>query len=405
MKHPSRRDYYPRVYEGVQRRKDYERIADAVARSGGEILWSSPTDVAPWYLAVQAPDGTIHGVVAYVFFANAKKTKNRPTDEHRTQLRYGDINDPKWRAKRHGVAFDPTGVDLTLVVAVHPEADLLITLDPLLYDPLPIGISIFFKDEHVDAARKSGWHVWERDNVSGVRRTQPRSAIGVETLVACSPNRFFDLVRLEREAQALALDSPLRFQAAERIGKLRAQSRQSSAPRTQPIALVGLEAEYDLAAQELLEIIQERSRLAMAVRGGVAEHHAGKALRADRAVSKATIGHQEGPPDYFVKLKKGGSLTVEVKNAARDTYKDGTPKVEVQKTRASKGDPLSRLYKPEAFDVLAACMYGPHRKWEFRYQLSSELTPHPKHLDRIAPMQRIDGAWASSLGALLRRAS
>ena len=41
---------------------------------------------------------------------------------------------------------------------------------------LPIGISIFFKDAEIKAAGRTGWHVWERDNLSGVRRPSPRTA-------------------------------------------------------------------------------------------------------------------------------------------------------------------------------------------------------------------------------------
>lgn len=139
----------------------------------------------------------------------------------------------------------------------------------------------------------------------------------------------------------------------------------------------------------------------MAVRGGVAEHHAGRALRDDPAVRDALVGHQEGPPDYWVTLSDGTEVSVEVKNASPKTYADGTPKVEVQKTRASRGDPLSRLYRPDAFDVLAACMAGPSGRWTFKYRRSNRLTPHPRHSDRIAPLQRIDGGWHDSLGDAL----
>jgi hypothetical protein len=90
-------------------------------------------------------------------------------------------------------------------------------------------------------------------------------------------------------------------------------------------------------------------------------------------------------------------VTVECKNASPETYADGTPKVEVQKTRASQGDPTSRFYTTESFDVVAACMYGPTGAWTFRFRRSADLTEHASHPGRIAPLQRITEEWASSL--------
>jgi hypothetical protein len=387
--HPSKRGYV-RTYAGVRRRESHAFVERAVQRSGGVVLWSSGAETAPLFLAVEDGDGQRHGVMAYVFTANRRVTRNRPSDEQRMQIRYGDINDPAWRAQQHPVGVDPTGVDVTLVLGAHEEADLLVALDPLRYNPLPIGISVFWKDDDAAEAQRTSWHVWERDNLSGARRPSPRTELGVETLVAFAPERLLDFTAFEREAQALGLDPALRFRAAQRAGAA------AGALPTAPSAHV-LEAEYGLPASEILAIIDERSRLAMAVRGGVAEHHAGRVLRNDLAVASAAVGHQEGPPDYFVVMRDGGKVRVEVKNASPKLYADGTPKVEVQKTRASRGDPLSRLYTPDAFDVLAACMWAPTGDWTFKWQRSTALTPHPDHPNRIKPIQRITGDWADSL--------
>ena len=395
MSHPSARTYV-RTYEGVRRREHHELLEAAVVRSGGRVLYSSGPDVAPLFLAVEDAGGARHGVMAYVFWANRKVTVNRPGDEHRLQIRYGDVNSPAWRAQHHPVGFDPTGLETTLVLGVDAENDLIVALDPLLYDPFPLGISVYWKDAEAMKARTSGWYVFERDNLSGIRRTERRAGPGLETVVMLAPERLFDLLRLERQAQALRLDPALRFRAAERIGAGHAAGT--------PIArhdLHQLEDDYELPATEILAIIAERARLAMAVRGGVAEHHAGRALRGDPVVAEAVVAHQEGPPDYWVTLKDGSRVSVEVKNASPRILADGTPKVEVQKTRASRADPLSRLYTPAAFDVLAACMYGPAQEWRFRYRRSALLTPHPKHPDRIAPVQRITPAWAGTLGEAL----
>lgn len=377
---------YARRYERVQRRQHHALLEDAVARSRGRVLFASGPDTAPIFLGVEDDDGQRIGICAYVFLANRRVTRNRPVDEHRLQIRYGDVNSAAWRSQDHPVGFDPLGVDVTLVVGVHPEADLIVGLDPLIYTPLPIGISVFFKDAEIDAARRSGWHVWERDNISGVRRASPRTELGVETLVAFAPDRLLDYVRFERSAQALKLEPPLRFRAA-----VDQSTRKTSS------GIHALEGEFSLSAQEILDIIRERPRLGMAVRGGVAERHLYRLLSADPAVVDLQLGQQEGPPDLFVTLAEVGEVTVECKNASPTTYANGTPKVETQKTRASKGDPKSRYYEPAQFDVVAACMYGPWRQWEFRYIRTSRLARDNAYPDRIAAIQRIDSAWSITL--------
>jgi hypothetical protein len=329
-----------------------------------------------------------------VFLANRRATRNRPQDEHRLQIRYGDVNDASWRAGPHPVGFDPLGVDVTLLLGAHLDADLLIGLDPLVYDPLPIGISVFFRDSEIDEASRTAWHVWERDNISGVVRTTPRTQLGIETIVGFKSERMLDYVRLERDAQALRLDPALRFARADR-----------AATSDGPAALHTLESEFGLTRAEILDIIGERPRLGMAVRGGVAERHLERALESDPDVLAVELGRQEGPPDFVVQLRGGRPhVLIECKNASPKTYADGTPKVETQKTRASRGDPKSRLYEPTQFDVVAACMYGPWRRWEFLYKRSDLLHRDATYADRIAPIQRIDESWAETLvGALARR--
>ena len=90
-------------------------------------------------------------------------------------------------------------------------------------------------------------------------------------------------------------------------------------------------------------------------------------------------------------------MSVECKNASPVTYVDGTPKVETQNTRSSKGDPKSRLYEPTQFDVVGACMYGPSKRWAFRYKRSDQLDRDNTYPDRIAAIQGIDATWSSTL--------
>jgi hypothetical protein len=377
---------YPRFYEHLQKRKNHEFVEGAIARSGGRVLTSTGPSSAPLFLGVETAGGERVALCVYAFTANHRTIKHRPSDEHRLQIRYGDVNDRTWREQDHPVAFDPLGADVTLVLGIHSEADVIIGLDPLIYDPLPLGISIEWKQAHVDAAQAEGWHVWERDNISGNRRASPRTNLGVETLIAFKPERLSDFIRLERDAQSLRLDPALRFRRASTM------SRPGAAA-----GLHALEREFSLPFKDILDLIKERPRLGVAVRGGVAERHLERALTEDERVTRVKLDESDGPPDFVAQLAGGPEVTVECKNAAHDTYADGTAKVETQKTRASKGDPKSRFYEPSDFDVVAACMYGPWGRWEFRYKRSVDLNRHAEHSDRLAPLQRIDDTWAETL--------
>ena len=138
----------------------------------------------------------------------------------------------------------------------------------------------------------------------------------------------------------------------------------------------------------------------MAVRGGVAEHHLQRALRAERAVRDVQAVDRDGG-DFLVTLDDDRDVVVECKNASPKRYSDQAFRVEVQKTRSSKGDPASRFYRRTQFDVIAACLFSPTRRWDYRFQLTSRLRAHDEFADRVAAMQRVDDTWAASLTVLL----
>jgi hypothetical protein len=210
-------------------------------------------------------------------------------------------------------------------------------------------------------------------------------------VIGFRPDRFLDYVRFERKAQTLHLEPPLRFRTAQRAAK---PGRAAD--------VHALEREFGLSRSVILDIIRERPRLGMAVRGGVAERHLERVLTRNPGVTSIELGQQEGPPDFFVRLRgRRKRVSIECKNASSTTYAGGVPKVETQKTRASKGDPKSRLYEPTQFDVVAACLYGPWRRWEFRYKRSDRLQRDQTHPDRIAAIQRIYGTWAKTLAEAL----
>lgn len=364
-------------------------LCDAVAASGGKLLYASSPMRAPVYLGVQGTGDERLGLLCYPFRCTKRVTRNRPSDEHRAQIRYGA--EETWD-EQHWLGRDIAGIDTTMVLGVHIEAGIFIGLDPLLYDPLPMGISIEFKDAEVEATQASGWHVWERPTRVGGRRGRARTAEGLETLVAFAPERLLDYAKLERQASALGLDPPLRQKAASAAAR-----RDSQGESVRHL----LEQEFLLTDAQILDIIAQRSRLRTAVAGGVAEYHLWVQLLDDPAVRAAVPLDQDGPPDVLVTFHNSSKVSIECKNASLQRYADGSAKVEVQKTRASKGDPSSRYYSTEQFDVLAVCVWSDRGKPEFRFKASRDLLPHKEFTGRIAPLQRVDSQWSDSIAGAL----
>jgi hypothetical protein len=376
---------YAASYRTIGRSDIRQYLIHAVERSGGRVLYASPDGRSPLFVGAQTEHDEVLGLMCYAFRCNPPPIKGRSPDEHRVQVRYG--RQESWLVDHH-VGYDVGQVDVTLILGVHPARDMLLGLDPLLYDPLPMGISVEFKDDQVRSIRESSWHVWERENFAGIKRGAPRARDGLETIVGFTPERLLDYARFDRRAVALGLDPPLRFRAAQALAKRTRQARGT---------LHALEREFELSAGEILTLVSERCRLKVAVKGGVAERHLERYLKAVPAVAEADAIDEDGEPDFSVRFRSGRRITIECKNVSPKTYADGIPKVEVQKTRASQGDPAGRLYRPSQFDVVAACMFAVTDRWEFRFCPSRDLTLSQEHPGRVAPLQRVDERWSLQL--------
>jgi len=371
---------YARVYRVSGRSDLHSFLLSAVDVSGGKTLWASPATRAPVYLGIQARDDERIGLLCYPFRCSPEPIKGRAEDEHRLQVRYG--SERSWE-EVHALGMDVAGVDTTIVVGVHLSEGIFIGLDPLVYNPLPMGISVEFKEANVRDAAKHGWTVWERETRPGRRRGRARAVEGIETLVAFQPDRLLDYVRFERYATSLGLDPPLRFKAAEEA---------ATAP-SPGAALHKLEEQFSLSSREILEIITHRHRLEIAVRGGVAEHHLEAYLRTSPGMKLIRQIDEDGRPDFEVTLGSRRLVTIECKNVS-PVRRAGRIKVEVQKTRASKSDPASRFYRLDQFDVVAACLWPITGTWEFRFKATRELVPHSGFPDRVAPIQIVDDTWS-----------
>lgn len=380
------RTYIPKLYPiNATRQRVVDVLEHAVTASGGRVVSCSfPQErVAPIFLGAEGEQGHRYGLLLYPFTTTRRTIKNRVNGEHRFQFRFGDPT--QHRHLPNPLGHDPAGVDVTLVLAVDPERDLLVGLDPLVYAELPIGISGYYRDEHEAAVIKgNGWSAWVKEKV------RPRGETGanwegLESMVGLKPHRFLDYVRFEALATSLGLDTALRLSLAEDLA-------------TGPADRHSLEELFGIDAATILDIVEANFRLGVAVRGSVAEHHLARVLAADRSVAAVEPIDQDGRPDFHLTLRDGRTLTVECKNALRETYKDGDAKVEVQKTRDSGA---GRKYAFDAFDVIAACMFSVSGRWTFRFKWTRDLVPWEKDTTRIGAIQRVDETWHPSLWSLV----
>jgi hypothetical protein len=380
---------YGEVYR-VQRRSDLHAfLVSAVEASGGRVLYISDAERAPVYLGVQLSSDERIGMLVYPFRITRNKTKNRPDDEVRGQLRYGAEH--TWN-RAHPVGRDIAGIDVTMILGIDLAEGVILGLDAHLWDPLPMGISFYLKESDVAEAKSTGWFVWEKINRGGRRRTEARSPTHLETVVAFTPDRLIDFARLERRATALRLDPPLRFAAARASTDV---TRTNEPQRTHV-----LEEQFALSSEQILDIIGGRNRLSVAVRGGVAEYHLEQQLSVARGVTSVQRLDVDAKHDFDVTLEDGTFLRVECKNASPARSANGAYRVEVQKTRASKGDPASRFYSADGFDVVAACLFSATGRWEFRFGRTTDMPRHKSFSDRISPIQTITAGWTDNLSEI-----
>lgn len=349
-------------------------LVEGLKASGCTILWATSPDRAPFLIVFENQLGERHGVLAYAFLANSKLTKNRPDDEHRFQIKYGSDVHAVLPLER-----DPSQLITTIFVGIDLERGVLVGADPVLHDGTKMFISLEFKRSHVETVRRHGWHAWERD--SSKRVGEP-----VEVLVGVSQKRVADFVRFER--LALGLDAGHRQLLAEQLLGNPAL-RASVVPHT-------LTKELELSGDAILDLIQGARRLKMAVRGWVAEHHLERLLSKVPGVEECRRLDEEGQPDVTLRYKGSKPMLVECKNALRTPARDGSPRVDFQRTRASKSDPCSRYYRPDDFNILAACLHSITETWEFRFILTGSLPEHQKCIGRIQSNLKVGPGWSKN---------
>jgi hypothetical protein len=372
-------------------------MCEALEAEGCRIINSSDPSLAPFRIAFETRTGERMGVVAYAFLATFTPTKNRPLDEHTFQVKYGSKKD----SSLHPLWFDPYGLYTTIFCGINPELGLFVGADPEMHNPTKLFIRVEFKQRHVDAILKDGWHAWEREHRKG-------SAVApVEVLVGGRASSFLRFVRFEREAQGL--DQGHRQLLAEKMpaivvpaGELATMGRAAGVPKRVRHQLA---QELQLSEQEVMDLIAQHRRLKMAVRGWVAEEHLVRHLQTVAGVSECRRLDEDGGPDVSLRYQESRPLLVECKNVLREKTANGLARVDFQKTRSSKGDPCSRFYRPDQFDVVAACLHSISERWEYRYVLPGLLPPHRACPGKIATAVRVDDKWTSSAAEILAQAA
>lgn len=381
---------YARVYRASGRGDLHALIRTSIERSGGRVVWQSSHTRAPFYFGVQTDRGDNIGLLIYPIRLTRVPTRNRPSGEHHAQVKFGA--DSTWKSELHPVAFDVAGVDTTLFLGINAEEEKFVGLDPALWNPMPLGVSFYAFDRDFGQMGGDGWHAWEVDTRGGARN-QARTPEGFESRVAFTPDRLLDFARFERRATDLGLDASLRVNLARQF---RSRSFASEvAESTHP-----LEKQFGLTAPKILDLIADRRMLTTAVKGGVAEAHLQSQLTENPHVASVTRRTDDRGADFDVKFMSGLTCVVECKNVSPTVLADGTIQVETQRTRNSKDDPTGRLYRFDAFDVVAACLFSVTGRWEFKFAKTAWLTEHGKYPKFLATKQAVDGRWKDRLEVL-----
>lgn len=373
-------DYRRYRVQAADRGPLLEFILDALRDAGCTILHCTPPTEAPFRISFETRLGERMGILAYAFRATFTPTKNRPDDEHSFQIKYGSRD-----GELHTIWQDPFGLYTTLFVGINPDSGFFVGADPEMHNPTKFFIRLEFKQAHVDAIRAQGWHAWERRKIG--REQDP-----IEVLVGGTKASFLSYVRFERAAHGL--DQGHRQLLAEQLPDARPPASRAAEPALLPSPTVhDLAREFEMAEHEVLDLIASARRLKMAVRGWVAEEHLVRVLEAVDGVTGCRRSDEEGGPDVVLHYQGSRLLTIQCKNVLRERTAAGLARIDFQRTRASRGDPCSRLYRVDDYDLIAACLHAITERWEFSYARPGVLDPHAPCPGRLSNRVRVDERW------------
>ena len=381
-------------------------MTGALRSSGCRILYASDAGKAPFVITFEMPNGERIGIIAYAFTATRTPTRNRPLDERSFQLKYSS-KESFGGENEHELWQDPMGLFTTLLVGIDPVEGFFVGADPEMHNPTKLFIRLEFKDQHADEVKACGWHAWERGKREGRRGSAENDEPShpIEVLVGGRPEMFLRYVLLERAAKGL--DPGDRQLLAEKpelfLSPLEGVTLASEDRRL--MAKHPLLRELGFSAGEVLEVIQGARRLKMAVRGWVAEEHLRRQVSDVPGVTECVRLDEEGSADLRVRYEDGLPVRVECKNVLRDVNREGLPRLDFQRTRASKSDPCSRYYSPADFEVVAACLHAVTEEWTFKFALTGELPAHKKCPGKVASNLVVGAGWIDDAARVLAAAA
>lgn len=378
-------------------KKRVDAIIAAIEASGGTVLSRPDPSSAPFVFDVRLADGAPLRIICYAFTATKYLQGGRPSDEHRFQVKYSNKFD-----RPHKLHVDPKN-SVTLFFGVYEDGSLFVAADPAVHNPTWFSSSVEFKEADVDLARRRGWHGWERDRVAhGRRRVNADDSLVTETLHGFLPEHFLTYALFERVAtgmdpgERLILVNDLGNDLRNGRGARSLIDRQAEARLPDVDRLL---ATLGLPIDDLLIMVAGNPRLLTAIRGGVAERHLQSALANVRGITHLKKLSLDGQPDFVFRFGRR-DLRLECKLVSPHLTR-GLPRVDFQKTRASKADPCSRYYASSQFELLAACMQPVTARWEFRYALTAALPPHKKCPSKITDRILVEPGWPGELVTLL----
>lgn len=360
-----------------------DRICRAIRVSGGEVIHASDPGTAPFEIHAKTGSGRRLHLLCYAFLANKYGQQNRPDDEHRFQIKYGrDLSG------YHEVFVDPKRKIVTLFLGVHLDEDVFIALDPAMHNPTRFSASSAVKSWQIEEAKRTGWSGFERERSSGRRkRDMPLDNNLTESVLLFNPANFLQYV--EFETLATGMDAGERHLLIDRLA-----AGGSATELQHP-----LELQFGLSASQILDVIWGAFRLKAAVKGNVAEYYLQQHLESISEIRSVRMLDEDGRPDFEIETAFGPRF-VECKNVLRKEAADG-PRVDFQKTRAAKGNPCSRYYERNAFDILAACLHPVTERWEFRFRRTAAIPEHPKCAGRLSNRVVVLEDWDSDIRSLV----
>ena len=162
-----------------------------------------------------------------------------------------------------------------------------------------------------------------------------------------------------------------------------------------------VERMLNASARDILDALENGFRARADLKGKLAELFMSRHL--DEQQRAEVIDHyewfdQDGVPDFTIWFTDGTLIQLEVKNVRSGK---GPLRAETQKTRASRSDPMSRYYRVDQFDIVAACLFNATGRWDYLFARSADLLRLSQDSGYLATMQPIDSTkghpWYHSL--------